>query len=71
MHKVIQAAYGAFRSGLDVALLAAGAAMIFGAVIAVATLHRGDDGLADRARAELNVSRRWQDQAGNGRPGSA
>lgn len=37
--KVIGAAYGAFRSGLDVALLASGAAMIGVALIAAATLR--------------------------------
>jgi EmrB/QacA subfamily drug resistance transporter len=46
VHKVIQAAYGAFRSGLHEALLAAAAAMFASAVIALATLHRRNSALA-------------------------
>jgi EmrB/QacA subfamily drug resistance transporter len=44
--KVIEAAYGAFRSGLETALLASGAAMLAAAVVAAATLRggRGADG---------------------------
>lgn len=45
--KVIEAAYGAFRSGLKTALLASGAAMLAAAAVAAATLRggRGADGV--------------------------
>jgi EmrB/QacA subfamily drug resistance transporter len=42
--KVIHAAYGAFRDGLEVALLASGAALIAVAVVAAAALRNGGDG---------------------------
>ncbi|HYA43964.1 MAG TPA: MFS transporter, partial [Acidimicrobiales bacterium] len=48
--KVIQAAYGAFRSGLDVALLTSGFAMIAVAVLAAAAL-RGHSEAAGIPRA--------------------
>lgn len=44
--KVIQAAYGAFRSGLEVALLASGAGMLAAALIAATTLRGGPNGTA-------------------------
>ena len=38
VNKVIHAAYGAFRSGLDVSLVVSGVAMLLAAVIAATTL---------------------------------
>ncbi len=38
VHKVVQAAYGAFSQGLDISLLAAGALMLVGALVALATM---------------------------------
>ncbi|HUZ21867.1 MAG TPA: MFS transporter [Acidimicrobiales bacterium] len=45
--KVIEAAYGAFRSGLEVALVASGIAMLVVAVVAATTLRTGDAPSAD------------------------
>jgi EmrB/QacA subfamily drug resistance transporter len=57
VHKVIQAAYGAFRAGLDVALLAAGISMIIGALVAVLTLQGGDRWLQSSAELQTAATR--------------
>src|SRR5579875_1538884 len=41
VNRVIRAAYGAFRSGLDVALLAAGSIMLAAAIVAIGTFAGG------------------------------
>lgn len=48
VHEVIGAAFGAFRAGLNVALLAAGFAMVACALVALVTLHRGEADLRSR-----------------------
>ena len=50
--KVIQAAYGAFRDGLEVALLASGAALIAVAVVAAAALRDGAGGTGGTSPVE-------------------
>ena len=62
VHRVVEAAYGAFSHGMDLSLMAAAALMLLGAVVAAATIprseeHGGDRSSATMARERLNARR--------------
>jgi hypothetical protein len=59
VHRVIEAAYGAFSHEMDLSLMAAAALMLLGAVVAASTMprsgeHGGDRSFAAVAKGRLN-----------------
>jgi len=62
VHRVIEAAYGAFSHGMDLSLMAAAALMLLGAVVAASTMprsgeHGGDHSSGTMAKGRLNARR--------------
>ena len=53
VHRVVEAAYGAFSHGMDLSLMTAAALMLLGAVVAVATMPRSGEHGGDRSSATM------------------